>query len=99
MVNALINGIFKMILSLANLVAQPFIIGITALFPSVSVYLDHITNYLSSMITYVPLLLDLSLIPRGAFVLFFDYLIIKYSIHLVQQAFSFGIKVYNYFKP
>ena len=99
MVNALINGIFKVILSLANLVAQPFIVGVTVLFPSVAEYLGHITNYLSTMVTYVPLLLDLSMIPRGAFILFFDYLIIKYSIHLVQQAFSFGIKVYNYFKP
>lgn len=99
MVNALINGIFKVIITLANTVAQPFILGVTVLFPDVALYLGHITNYLSSMVQYVPLILDLSLIPRGAFVLFFDYLIIKYSIHLVQQAFSFGIKVYNYFKP
>lgn len=99
MVNALINGIFKVILTLANIVAQPFILGVTVLFPDAAIYLGHITNYLSSMVQYVPLVLDLSLIPRGAFVLFFDYLIIKYSIHLFQQAFSFGIKVYNYFKP
>lgn len=99
MVNALINGIFKMILNLANLIAKPFILAVTVLFPDISVYLGHITNYLSTMVQYVPLLLDLSMIPRGAFVLYFDYLIIKYSIHLVQQAFSFGIKIYNYFKP
>ena len=98
MVNAIINGIFKMILGLANLLVQPFILAITALFPSLSEYLGHITSYLSTMVTYVPLLLDLCMIPRGAFVLFFDYLILKYSIHLVQQAFSFGIKIYNYFK-
>lgn len=88
-----------MILSLANLIAKPFILAVTVLFPDVSIYLGHITNYLSTMVEYVPLLLDLSMIPRGAFVLYFDYLIIKYSIHLVQQAFSFGIKIYNYFKP
>lgn len=99
MVNALINGIFKVILSLANLIAKPFILAVTVLFPDVSIYLGHITNYLSSMIEFVPLILDLSMIPRGAFILYFDYLIIKYSIHLVQQAFAFGVNIYNYFKP
>lgn len=98
MIGAIINGIFSLVLKLANFIVSPLVSGILALFPSLGTYLGYITSFLSYSLTYIPFALDLSMIPRQAVVLLFDYYIIKYSVHLLKQAVSFTIKIYNYFK-
>lgn len=98
MINAIVSGIFKLITSLANLLVTPFITAILALFPQLEPVLSNITSFLAQMVTYVPLIIDLALIPKTAVVLLFDYFLIKYSVHLLQQAISFTIRIYNYFK-
>lgn len=98
MINAIVSGIFKLITNLANLLVTPFISSILALFPQLEPVLLNITSFLTQMVTYVPFFIDLALIPKSAVVLLFDYFLIKYSIHLLQQAISFTIRIYNYFK-
>lgn len=98
MINAIVSGIFKLITNLASLLVTPFISAMLALFPSLQPILSNIISFLSQMVTYVPLLLDLMLIPKTAVVLLFDYFLIKYSVHLLQQAISFTVRIYNYFK-
>lgn len=98
MINAIVNGIFKLVTMLANVIITPLISGVVVLFPAVGPILNHIMIFLSQMVMYIPLLIDLSLIPRAAIVMLFDYYLIKYSIHLLQQAVSFSVRIYNYFK-
>lgn len=54
--------------------------------------------FLSKFISYIPIILDLAMIPRDAVVALFDFYIVIYSIYLVQVASKFVIKIYNYFK-
>ena len=65
MVNAIVNGIFKLIINLFNAITSPIIGAVTALFPSVSVFFSYINTFLGYALRYVGLVLDLFFIPRA----------------------------------
>lgn len=98
MINAIVNGIFKLIINLFNLILSPIIVGITVLFPNINTYFSYINTFLNYALTYVSTILDLFLIPRSSLVLLFDYFIICYSIYLLSISIKFGITIYNKFK-
>ena len=72
MIKALFLGIIKFVIKLMELILTPFISVVTGLFPEVSVFFGHITNFLNQALSYVGLVLDLFLIPRGAVALLFN---------------------------
>lgn len=98
MINAIINGIFKLILLLANTLMSPVISAVTTLFPAVDTYFGYINVFLEYALTYVGTILDLFLVPRSALVLLLDYFLICYSIYLVSVTLKFAINIYNKFK-
>lgn len=98
MINAIINGIFKLIINLFNTITSPIILGVTALFPSLGTFFTYINTFLSYALTYVGLVLDLCFIPRPAVVFLFDYFITCYSIYLLVISIRFVINIYNKFK-
>lgn len=98
MINAIVNGIFSLIINLFNTLLSPIISAITVLFPDINTYFSYINTFLNYSLTYVSTILDLFLIPRSALVLLFDYFIICYSIHLLSSSIKFGITIYNKFK-
>lgn len=98
MINALVNGIFKLIISLFNTITSPIISGITVLFPSVGLFFTYIDTFLTYALSYVGLLLDLCFIPRAAIVFLFDYFLTCYSIYLLAISIRFIITIYNKFK-
>lgn len=98
MINAIVNGIFKLVISLFNTLLTPIISAITVLFPSIDTYFAYINTFLSYALTYVGTILDLFLIPRSAIVFLFDYFSIIYSIYLLSISIKFGITIYNKFK-
>lgn len=98
MINAIINGIFKLIINLFNTITSPIILGVTALFPALSTFFTYINIFLSYALTYVGLVLDLCFIPRPAIVFLFDYFLTCYSIYLLVVSIRFVINIYNKFK-
>ena len=98
MINAITNGIFKLILLLANTLMSPIISAVTALFPAVDTYFGYINVFLGYALTYVGTILDLFLVPRSALVLLLDYFLICYFIYLVAVTLKFAINIYNKFK-
>lgn len=98
MINAIINGIFKLILLLANTLMSPIVSAVTSLFPAVDTYFGYINVFLGYALTYVGTILDLFLVPRSALVLLLDYFLICYSIYLVAITLKFAINIYNKFK-
>lgn len=98
MIKALFLGIIKFVIKLMELMLTPFISVVTGLFPEVSVFFGHITNFLNQALSYVGLVLDLFLIPRGAVALLFDFWIISSSIYLVILSVKFFVNVYQKFK-
>ena len=98
MINAIINGIFKLILLLANTLMSPIVSAATVLFPAVDTYFGYINIFLGYALTYVGTILDLFLVPRSALILLLDYFLICYSIYLIAITLKFAINIYNKFK-
>ena len=95
MINAIINGIFKLILFLANTLMSPIISAITVLFPDVNTYFSYINTFLGYALTYVGTILDLFLVPRSALVLLLDYFLVCYSIYLIAITLKFTINIFS----
>lgn len=98
MINAIINGIFKLIINLFNTITSPIISAVTVLFPSLSTFFYYIENFLIYALRYVGLVLDLCFIPRSAITFLFDYFLTCYSIYLLVISIRFVINIYNKFK-
>lgn len=98
MINALLNGIFKLIISLFNTITSPVVSSVTAIFPALGSFFGYINTFLSYALSYVSLVLDLCFIPRPALVFLFDYFLTCYSIYLLVISIRFVITIYNKFK-
>lgn len=98
MINAIINGIFKLIINLFNVITSPIISAVVLLFPDISTFFSYINSFLTYALTYVGLVIDLCFIPRSALVFLFDYFAICYSIYLLVVGIRFVINIYNKFK-
>lgn len=98
MIKALFLGIIKFVIKLMNIILMPFVSIVTGLFPEVTVFFNHITSFLNQALTYVGLILDLFLVPRGAVALLFNFWIISYSIYLAILSVKFFVNVYQKFK-
>ena len=70
MINAIVNGIFKLIISLFNTITSPIIGAVTVLFPSLDAFFGYIFVFLDYSLTYVGLVLDLLFIPRSAIIVY-----------------------------
>ena len=99
MLQVIIKGIFWVITKMFSLLVSPFFSVIYALFPDVATYFTYINSFLLTAFTYFASAIHLMLIPQNAMLLFFDYLLIKYSIYLVRLTIKFSIKVYTLLKP
>lgn len=98
MIKALFLGIIKFVIKLMNIILMPFVSIVTGLFPEVTVFFNHITAFLNQALTFVGLILDLFLVPRGSVVLLFNFWIISYSIYLAILSVKFFVNVYQKFK-
>ena len=98
MIKALFLGIINFVIKLMNLILTPFVSIVTGLFPDVTVFFNHISAFLNQALTYVGLILDLFLVPRGAIALLFNFWIISYSIYLAILSVKFFVNVYQKFK-
>lgn len=98
MINAILTGIFNLIISLFNAIVSPFVSAITTLFPALNDFFTHITNFLTTACTYVRSVLALFCINDNMILTIFNYFAIMYSIHIVSLAIKFAINIYNKFK-
>ena len=99
MINAIINAFLWLVMQLFNIILTPIITAITVLFPQTAnlfTYINTFLDYAFEHVTFVRVLLN---IPQQAMVLFFDYLLIKYSIYLIRIGVKFAVTVYDKFKP
>ena len=98
MIKALFLGIINFVIKLMNLILTPFVSIVTGLFPDVTVFFNHISAFLNQALTYVGLILDLFLVPRGAIALLFNFWIISSSIYFSILSVKFFVNVYQKFK-
>lgn len=98
MINAIIKGIFSLIMMLFNLLFSPLISVITSLFPSLGNLFTYLSNFIVMGLTYVRSILSLLLITDNMIITLFDYFIILYTIYLTVIIVKFSITIYNKFK-
>lgn len=98
MINAIIKGIFSLIMLMFNLIFSPVISLITALFPALGNLFTYLSNFIIMALTYVRSILSLLLISDNMIVTLFDYFIVLYTIYLTVIVVKFSITIYNKFK-
>ena len=98
MINAIIKGIFSLIMMLFNLIFSPIINIITSLFPSLGNLFTYLSNFIVISLTYVRSVLSLLLITDNMIITLFDYFVILYTIYLTVLVVKFAINIYNKFK-
>lgn len=98
MINAIIKGIFSLIMMLFNLIFSPIINIITSLFPSLGNLFTYLSNFIVISLTYVRSVLSLLLINDSMIITLFDYFVILYTIYLTVLVVKFAINIYNKFK-
>lgn len=98
MINAIIKGIFSLIMLMFNLIFTPIISLITALFPALGSMFSYLSNFIVLSLTYVRSILSLLLINDTMIVTLFDYFIILYTIYITVIIVKFAITIYNKFK-
>lgn len=98
MINAIIKGIFTLILMMFNLIFSPIISIITSLFPTLANLFTYLSNFLTISLTYVRSILSLLLINDTMIITLFDYFVILYTIYLTVLTVKFAINIYNKFK-
>lgn len=98
MINAIIKGIFSLIMMMFNLIFSPVINTITALFPALGNLFTYLSNFIVMALTYVRSILSLLLISDNMIVTLFDYFIVLYTIYLTVIVVKFAINIYNKFK-
>lgn len=99
MINAIINAFLWLVMQLFSLILTPVISAITVLFPATSSLFGYINTFLDSAFTYANYALLCFHIPQQAMIIFFDYLLVKYSIFLIRLGVKFAVTVYDKFKP
>lgn len=98
MFQALLNFILNLIMKLYQLLITPVILLIQGLFPSVSEYFEHITEFLNIVANYADFVVDITFLPKTAILLLFDYMLIKSTISLGIQGFRAFLNLYKTFK-
>lgn len=98
MINAIITGLFKLVMMIFNAITTPLFSFIFALFPDLANFFSYISQYITMSITYIGAASGLLLITNTMFISLFDYFVIKYSIYLGLKAYKLFINIYNKFK-
>lgn len=98
MINAIIKGIFSLIMMLFNMLFSPLISVVTSLFPALGNLFTYLSNFIVMALTYVRSILSLLLITDNMIVTLFDYFIVLYTIYLTVIVVKFAINIYNKFK-
>lgn len=99
MLNILLKFVFTTITKLAGIIISPLLDGFVSLIPSLSTGIPLVLSFTAQIFNYIPLALDLMLIPRPLVLVFFDYLLVKYTIYLYRKLFNFVMVIYQKFKP
>lgn len=99
MINALLTGIFKIIMVLVEVVLSPIDALISAAFPDLSVVISAIGTVFNYALSYINFLIScfgLSPLAIQILVLFYSFkLVVPFTVSAVKQA----IKWYNALKP
>lgn len=98
MINAIINGIMSLIISLVNIIMLPIDTLISSALPDLSNGINWINTFLNTCLTYIGWCIDFLCIPTDLINLVVLYLTFKLTYPLVVYTIKLAIKWYNALK-
>ena len=99
MINAIIKGIFKLVIILVNAILTPINLLINSAFPSISTALSYVNdffNYIGSLMSWI---LSWFHVPNPFLTLVVGYLIFRLSVPLAVHTIKLALHWYHILKP
>ena len=99
MINAILKGIFKLVISLVNLLLAPIDAIISNALPNLSQGLTAVGQFLSVCTQSIGWVLSVFGLPSGCISLIVVYYVFKLTVPLVVSSVKLAIRWYDKLKP
>lgn len=99
MINAILKGIFKLVISLVSLLLSPIDSLINSAFPSIAQGITYINNFLDYIGSLIPYILSWFHLPNYFITLVVGYMTFKLTVPLAVHTVKLAIKWYDKLKP
>lgn len=99
MINAILKGIFSIIISLVNLLLVPLDTLINSALPSISTGLEYVNNFIDYILNFIPWICSWFNFPQAFLTLLIGYYTFKLTIPLAVSTIKMAIDWYNKLKP
>lgn len=99
MINAILKGIFSLIISLVNLLLLPIDNLINSALPAVSTGLDYVKNFIDTILGFIPWICSWFNFPTAFLTLIIGYYTFKLTVPLAVHTIKLAIAWYDKIKP
>ena len=99
MINAILKGIFKLVISLVSLLLTPIDALINSALPSVATGLDYVSNFINYIMGFFPFIKSWFNLPTLFIELIIAYWTFKLTIPLAIHTVKLAISWYDKIKP
>ena len=98
MINAILKGIFKLIIVLVEAILSPIDIIINSALPSVATGLEYVSNFFNYMLQFIPYIVSWLNLPRLFIELVIAYWTFKLTIPLAIHTIKLALHWYDKLK-
>lgn len=99
MINAILKGIFKLIISLVSLILTPIDSLINSVFPSIANVLNTIDSFFSQILSFIPWILSWFHLPSYFITFVVGYWVFKLTVPLAIHTIKLAVKWYHMLVP
>lgn len=99
MINAILKGIFKLVISLVNILLTPIDTLINSVFPGISNVLNTVSDFFGQILGFIPYILSWFHLPDYFITFVIGYWVFKLSVPIVVHTVKLAIKWYDKIKP
>lgn len=99
MINAILKGIFSLVVGLVNLLLSPIDSLINSAFPSISTGISYINSFLDFINNLMSYILSWFHLPDAFITLIVGYVVFKLTLPLAIHTIKLAIKWYDKIKP
>ena len=99
MINAILKGIFRLVIALVSLLLAPIDSLINSAFPSIANALGYIDNFFDYILGFIPWVLSWFHLPQAFLTLLVGYFVFKLTVPLTIHTVKLAIKWYDKIKP
>lgn len=99
MINAILKGIFKLVISLVNLILMPIDSLINSAFPSIASGLSYVNDFFNYINQFMSWILSWFHVPSPFLSLVVGYLVFKLTVPLAVHTVKLALHWYHILKP